>query len=124
VPERIVPMIHVPDVEATANWYASIGFHICAANRECEGGKIDWTLLRLGQSEIMLNAGGLPSSAPRREFDLYIHVNDVNELRTRIEGKAETVEELHETFYGMREFIVRDCNGFWITFGQSSSTSE
>src|SRR3569833_2717359 len=98
--ERIVPMIHVPDVEETADWYASIGFDIRATNRACEGGKIDWMLLRLGKSEIMLIAGGLPSSATRREFDLYVHVNDINELRTRIEGKAEIVEELHVTFYG------------------------
>ncbi|WP_109486896.1 VOC family protein [Occallatibacter savannae] len=101
-----------------------MGFDVRATNRESEGGKIDWTLLRLGQSEIMLNAGGLPSSASRREFDLYIHVKDVNEVRTRIDGKAEIVEELNETFYGVREFIIRDCNGFWITFGQSKSTSE
>jgi hypothetical protein len=30
------------------------------------------------------------------------------------------VEDPHDTFYGMREFIVRDNNGFWITFGQPS----
>jgi hypothetical protein len=32
---------------------------------------------------------------------------------------AETmIEALHNTFYGMREFIIRDLNGFWITFGE------
>jgi hypothetical protein len=101
MPERIVPMIHVSDVEATAYWYSSIGFDVRATNRESEGGKIDWTLLRLGQSEIMLNAGGLPSSGPRRDFDLYVHVNDIDELRTRIDGKGEIVEELHHTFYSV-----------------------
>ena len=29
------------------------------------------------------------------------------------------VQELYDAFYGMREFIIRDCNGFWITFGQA-----
>ena len=67
MPERIVPMIHVPNVGATADWYASIGFEICNVNRECDGGEIDWALLRLGQSDVMLNAGGLPSSARRRD---------------------------------------------------------
>ena len=116
--ERIVPMIHVPKVMATAEWYASIGFEIRASNKSCDNGEIDWALLRLGESEIMLNAGGLPSSAPRRDFDLYTHVEDVSAIRSHVEGKAEIVEELHDTFYGMREFIIRDCNGFWITFGQ------
>jgi uncharacterized glyoxalase superfamily protein PhnB len=119
--EQIVPMIHVPNVGTTADWYASIGFQIRSVNRECENSEIDWALLRLGQSDIMLNAGGLPSSARRREFDLYIHVDDLDELRNRLQGKAEIVEDLHDTFYGMREFIIRDCNGFWITFGQPAT---
>lgn len=121
--ERIVPMIHVPDVNATAQWYQSIGFEIRNVNRECDDGPIDWALLRLGQSEIMLSLGGQPSSALRREFDLYTHVDDVDALRRRIDGKAEIVEDLHDTFYGMREFIIRDCNGFWITFGQPAVTT-
>jgi hypothetical protein len=31
------------------------------------------------------------------------------------------VEDLHDTFYGMRELIVRDRDGFWVTFGQPSA---
>jgi hypothetical protein len=123
MPERIVPMIHVPDVNATAQWYASIGFEIRNVNRECDDGQIDWALLNLGQSEIMLSLGGQPSSAFRREFDLYTHVDDVDGLRRTIDGKAEIVEDLHNTFYGMREFIIRDCNGFWITFGQPTGSN-
>lgn len=119
MPERVVPMIHVPDVNATAQWYVSIGFEIRGINRECEHGDIDWALLRLGESEIMLSAGGRASSDPRREFDLYIHVDDIQFARQRLNGNVNLVEDVHETFYGSREFIIRDCNGFWITFGQS-----
>jgi hypothetical protein len=28
------------------------------------------------------------------------------------------VEDPHDTFYGIREFIIRDINGFWVAFGQ------
>jgi hypothetical protein len=31
---------------------------------------------------------------------------------------AEFVEPLHDTAYGLREFIVCDINRFWITFAQ------
>jgi uncharacterized glyoxalase superfamily protein PhnB len=120
--EEIVPMIHVPDVTATAQWYESIGFTIVDTFRECDEGEVNWALLRLGDSTIMLNAGGKPSNAPRREFDLYIHVDDIDSARRRLDAKASIVEDLHDTFYGMREFIVRDCNGFWITFGQRLQT--
>ncbi|MBS1801739.1 MAG: VOC family protein [Acidobacteria bacterium] len=118
--ERIVPMIHVADVAATAHWYASIGFTIVDTFKEPDGGEVNWAQLRLGESTIMLNAGGQPSDAARRELDLYIYVDDVDSVRKRLEGKAAMVEDLHVTFYGMREFIIRDCNGFWIVFGQRS----
>ncbi len=118
MPERIVPMIHVPDVALTAKWYESIGFTIRDTARECDQGEVNWALLRLGESTIMLSAGGKSSDAPRREFDLYIHVDAIDAVREKLNGKADLVEDLHDTFYGMREFIIRDCNGFWITFGQ------
>lgn len=113
---KIVPMIHVPDIRATAAWYVSIGFTLARFNEE--DGEMNWALLEFGGSEIMLNIGGKPSQAFRREFDLYIHADNVDSLYTKIKDKAETVEPPHDTFYGMREFIVRDFNRFWITFGQ------
>jgi hypothetical protein len=66
----------------------------------------------------MLNAGGRPSAAFRREVDLYIHTDHVDESYQRLKDRVQVVEGLHDTLYGMREFIFRDINGFWITFGQ------
>jgi uncharacterized glyoxalase superfamily protein PhnB len=68
----------------------------------------------------MLNAGGKPSAEHRREVDLYIHVSDVDTLYNRLQGLTEVVEDVHDTFYGQKEFIIRDFNRFWITFGQPS----
>jgi len=36
----------------------------------------------------------------------------------RLKDRVEVVEGPHDTFYGMREFIIRDINRLWITFGQ------
>ena len=66
----------------------------------------------------MLNAGGQPSSSHRREVDLYVDTNDVDSVYQRLKDRAEIVEGPHDTFYGMREFTVRDLNRFWITFGE------
>ena len=114
--QNVVPMIHVTNVRATVDWYGSIGFETVRYNEE--DGEMDWALLSLGNSEIMFSAGGRSSSEHRREIDLYVHCDDVDELYLRFKGRLEVVEELHDTFYGMREFIVRDVNRFWITFGQ------
>jgi len=115
---KIVPLLHVPNVSTTVDWYTSIGFKVEDVG-ELEGEMV-WALLSYGNSELMLDEGGKPSSEHRREADLYIYVENVDELARNLKKKAEYVEDLNETFYGMREFTIRDCNRFWITFGQPS----
>jgi uncharacterized glyoxalase superfamily protein PhnB len=112
-------MIHVPDVRATADWYVSIGFELRRFNEE--DGETNWALLTLGNAEVMLSSGGTASGAGRREVDLYVYSDDVDALYARLKDRVEVVEGLNDTFYGMREFIVRDLNRFWITFGQPIS---
>jgi len=114
--KKVVPMIHVPDVKATIEWYTGIGFKVIREHEE--DGDINWAALSFGNSELMLNAGGKRSSDYRREVDLYIHTHNVDHLYQRLKGRMQVVESPHDTFYGMREFIIRDINGFWVTFGQ------
>lgn len=109
-------MLHVPDVAATARWYEAIGFTLDAVHEDC--GETLWAQLAFGGSTLMLNAGGTASDAARREVDLYVHVDDVEAAFAAVSPRAELVEPLHDTEYGMREFIVRDPNRFWLTFGQ------
>ncbi len=66
----------------------------------------------------MFNQGGRPSTAERREVDLYVYTTDVDDLYHRLEGRVGVVEGLRDTFYGMREFIIRDLNRFWVTFAE------
>jgi uncharacterized glyoxalase superfamily protein PhnB len=113
---KVVPMIHVPDVRAAVAWYESVGFALTGAHEE--DGELDWARLSFGESELMFNEGGRSSTADRREVDLYVHVDDVDAVRRRLEDRVEVVEDVHDTFYGTREFIIRDLNRFWITFGQ------
>jgi uncharacterized glyoxalase superfamily protein PhnB len=109
-------MIHVRDVRATAEWYAAMEFEVIRTNQE--DGEMNWVKLRLGNGELMFNAGGKASADERREVDLYITTENIDEVFERLKNRAEIVEELHDTIYGMREFVIRDCNRFWITFGQ------
>ena len=109
-------MIHVPDVRTARDWYASIGFKTLRENEE--DGEVNWAKLSFGNSEIMLNSGGKPTTELRREVDLYITTDDVDQMYQRLKDRVHLVENLHDAFYGMREFIIRDINGFWVTFGQ------
>jgi uncharacterized glyoxalase superfamily protein PhnB len=116
MPQEVVPMIHVPDVRVTADWYTSIGFKLNRHNEE--DGQMNWASLSFGSSEVMLNEGGQASTQHRREVDLYTLTENVDDLYRRLKDRVEVVESPHDTFYGMREFTVRDINRFWITFGQ------
>lgn len=119
--QTVVPMIHVPDVSATVDWYTSIGFKLIRHNEE--DGEINWAKLLFGNSELMINAGGKPSDNHRRDVDLYITTDDVDDLYRRLKGRVQVVEDIYNAFYGMREFIIRDINGFWVTFGQPVQTN-
>jgi uncharacterized glyoxalase superfamily protein PhnB len=114
--QTVVMMIHVPDVRATVEWYKSIGFEVIGTNEE--DGEMNWEKLRFGNSVVMFNAGGKASAEGRREVDLYITVENIDALFERLKNQVEIVEEPHDTFYGMREFILHDCNRLWFTFGQ------
>ncbi|HYC62491.1 MAG TPA: VOC family protein [Thermoanaerobaculia bacterium] len=113
---KVVPMIHVPDVRAAVAWYERIGFEVTATHSD--ENEMSWALITCGTTEVMFNEGGHPSTAHRREVDLYVYVNDATALYERLKEEVEVVHPLYDAFYGNREFIIRDLNRFWVTFGE------
>lgn len=116
------PMVHVPDVQATVAWYETIGFTVLETFGDGHGGW-SFAILAAGDTRLMLDQGGRPSTAERREVDLYVDADHVDELFNSLRGRVQVIAELNDTDYGMREFIIRDPNGFWITFGQDRATA-
>ncbi len=118
--KSVVPMIHVPDVRATVEWYQSIGFHANATyGNDTEDG-LSFAIMSFGSGEVMFNQGGETSTKRRREVDLYVYVDEVDGLYSQLKDRVEVIEGPHNRFYGMREILIKDLNGFWITFGQES----
>ncbi|NBW07232.1 MAG: hypothetical protein EBR82_04320 [Caulobacteraceae bacterium] len=115
----VAPMIHVPDVAAAAAWYESIGFEVL--NLVHDGDQPVFALLAFGDGRIMLNTGGTPSGADRREVDLYVGVEEVDALYAELKDRVEVIEPPYDAHHGMRELIIRDLNRFWITFGRPIS---
>jgi uncharacterized glyoxalase superfamily protein PhnB len=115
--KKVVPMFHVPDVRKTVDWYRDVGFAVTATYDDNAGG-LSFAMVSFGTGEVMFSSGGRPSTHHRREVDLYVYTEDVDGLYDRLEHRVEVVQGPHNMFYGMREIILRDLNGFWITFGQ------
>jgi uncharacterized glyoxalase superfamily protein PhnB len=121
--KKVVPMFHVPDVRQTVDWYRAIGFDVTVIYADDRGGS-SFAMVSFGAGEVMFSSGGRLSSHHRREVDLYAYIEDVDNLYDQIKERVEIVEGPHNMFYGMREIIVRDLNGFWITFGQQIPAEE
>jgi uncharacterized glyoxalase superfamily protein PhnB len=70
------------------------------------------------QSRASLTAD-LPISADRPvggSIVLYIETTDAKPLYEKLRGKVNVLSDLHDTFYGKREFYIKDCNGYVLGF--------
>lgn len=124
-------MITVPDVARTLEWYASIGF--TEIGRHGNDRVVDWGLVSFGKAQLMLSMGGKAGS---HDVSLWFYTDRVDELyqllksrqlmaaQAALAGKpgnqeeVEFVEDIHDPFYGGREFGVRDLNGYALYFRQ------
>ncbi|NJO81523.1 MAG: bleomycin resistance family protein [Blastochloris sp.] len=49
----------------------------------------------------------------------YYKVNNIEVLYSELKSRAEVVKDFATTWYDMREFYIRDCNGYVLGFAQS-----
>ena len=52
----------------------------------------------------------------------YVDVSSIDELYSGLKEKVEIEKELETTWYGMREFYIKDCNGYVLGFGEKNNT--
>lgn len=116
----IAPQLVVPDVTKTAEYYRDVlGFRIIGyfldppvyAMVERDGLQIHFA--KSDSSELKVN-----EDVRKGTTDFVIWVPEIDaffdELKTR---GSDIVEGIVKRVYGSREFIVRDCNGYKILFG-------
>lgn len=121
--KKVVPMLHVPDVRRTVDWYRELGFDVTVTYSDGEEGQ-SFAMVAFGSGEVMFSSGGKAVKNHRRDADLYVYTDGVDAFYERIKERVDIIEAPHNMFYGMREVIVRDPNGFWVTFGQELSQDE
>jgi ankyrin repeat protein len=126
-----VPMISVPDISRTLDWYKSIGFKEIGRNED--DGVVNWGLLSFGKVDLMLRPDGKQGS---HDVSLWFYTDQVDNLyqllksrqleaaQAVLAGQAadqeriEFVQHIDDPFYGGREFGVRDLNGYTLYFRQ------
>ena len=120
----LVPMLSVSDLKRTMSFYRDrLGFHVVNTFGDPEP---RWCMMDRDGVRIMFNQppsqemAKLPQHA--KDFQIfYFYPDDVVTLHSDWNRGGLPVTDLRVTFYGMKEFELRDPDGYWLWFGQSSS---
>lgn len=109
--ERLHPTLRVPDVLAAAEFYTQkLGFTLGFT----WGNPAQMAGVNLGEVQVFLERG-TPASGGAA---VYFVVGDADELYAFHRGSGvEMVEEVDDRDYGLRDYSVRDLNGYVLSFG-------
>lgn len=131
--KKISPNMMVADVDATVDYYKEkLSFKTVMVVDEAKGdgtsGKpLVWAMLKNGDVEIMFQRkDGFIAELPEMKdkkmggtFTLYISMTDIKDFYEKIKNEVKIVKELHKTWYGADEFVVKDLNGYIIYFAEA-----
>lgn len=135
--KKLNPNLMVKDVKETVEFYKNIlGFELVMAvpetqdeilNEIPEDKKVVYALVKNGNVEIMFQAEKslkedvslLKNSNIGASCTFYIELENVEDFYKNIKDKVDVVKELFTTWYGMKEFYIRDNNGYILTFAKA-----
>ncbi|HSZ85286.1 MAG TPA: VOC family protein [Puia sp.] len=112
----LTPVMWVENIQKTVNYYEhTLGFK--PVNYEEGSG---WAVVMRDNVEIMFALPNDHISFGGSGFtgSFYLNTDDVDQWWQLLKGTAEIFYEIENFEYGMREFAIKDCNGFILQFGQ------
>ncbi len=135
--KKLNPNLMVKDVKKTVKFYKNyLGFELVMAvpktkdkilNKIPKNEKIIYALVKNKNVEIMFQAEkslkeDVPVLAKTKigaSCTFYIELENLENFYKRIKNKVEVIKELSTTWYGMKEFYIRDNNGYILTFAEA-----
>ncbi len=130
--QTISPNLAVNNILESISFYKQLGFELLMAvpeDKSSFGADIDeskvyiWAMMKQGGVEVMLQEkehlkedigdffGDVGASV-----SFYMRLEDVDGFYNTLAKDIEIVKDIHTTWYGMREFYIRDCNGYVLGF--------
>jgi uncharacterized glyoxalase superfamily protein PhnB len=115
--KEITPMLWVDDVRATIDYYVST-FGFDEANYVEEMG---WGVVEKHDVKIMFTKPNqhMPYEKPQFTGSLYLRTDGVDVWWSFLKDRANIFYPVEDFEYGMREFAVKDCNGYILQFGEA-----
>ena len=142
----LMPNLMVEDVVKTARFYQEVlGFTFIIGIKNMEGGMsednfitelndiefLDWANVKLGgaesdDAEFMFQSresmvDELPVFKDAKigaSQGLYMKTDDVDAQYNQLKDKVDVMQEPVTKFYGMREWVMKDINGYILCFGK------
>lgn len=114
-------MLYTTDLNGTVDFYVQILGFKCNS-LETEWG---WASVTNGDIEIMFSLPNehIPFDKPTFTGSFYFKTDRVDELWSNLKDKANIAYPMENFEYGMREFAIKDNNGYLLQFGQEINES-
>jgi len=116
--DRIIPALLTRDMQATLRFYGALGFQVV--------GDEAWAEVARGGVALQFHSAP-PAGTPERPVmsgTLYFYIGDVEALAAEFAGKV-TFEWGPEVMpYGLKEFGLRDPNGYYLAFAEEATEVE
>ena len=115
---RVIPALLTRDMQSTLRFYATLGFQVF--------GSEDWA--EVSRDGVALQFHSTPPvgtpEQPVMSGTLYFSIGDVDALAAEFAGKV-TFEWGPEVMpYGLKEFGLRDPNGYYLAFAEEATEEE
>ena len=125
--ESLSPNLVVKDVNRSVQFYSGkLGFNLIVSVPE--QGVFNWAMVQRGPVTIMFQT--LPSiqeDLPELKIQVkgslgtfYIKVKGLDQLYQTLKGNVEIIVEMRKTFYGAREFAVKDPDDYILMFAEDA----
>ena len=114
-------MLGVEHPPTSAEWWRRAGFDVAATDAEFQDGQTyNWARLERGEAALMLTLGSR-EAAESAPVQLFFSVTDADavfgELCSEFGEDLRVLEEPTDRHYGMRDFWIRNEDGFELGFG-------
>ena len=128
--KALTPNLVVENVNRTAEYYQkTLGFEVILTVPET--GTFDFAMLKLDNVTIMFQSmksfvEALPEYKDQKiggTMFLYFDVENLDEIYNKAKiANAEIVVDINITFYGTREFTMKDSDGYLLVFAEEQQT--
>jgi hypothetical protein len=91
-----------------------------------EKGNYDWAMIQRDSVTLMFQSlPSLQQDMPSLKLEskgslgtFFIKMNGIDELYNSVKGKVEIALDMRTTFYGMKEFVVKDIDGYFMCLAE------